>query len=137
MKIEVVLIDWNSTSDDKIKMDEYTKEYVKHVIKSKSLVHLKDVCEKDHVMTPDEVNWLKTILPTHYLFIDPGKDDNWFNNPTILDIINKFNMVVINSMKMVTTDVNDFIEIFKHHKTISNYFDYSHKTFIHVDCVIK
>jgi len=86
-----------------------------------------------------EFSKLVQIIPEYYLYIDPGKDESWFNESYIADILSsiKTKMVVVRTFKMTKPAVDEFInnmtkcqhESFPTFMRVSNPFDYEHVVF--------
>lgn len=86
-----------------------------------------------------EFSKLVQAIPEYYLYIDPGKDESWFNESYIADIFSsiKTKMVVVKTFKMTKPAVDEFInnmtkcqhESFPTFIRVSNPFDYEHVVF--------
>ena len=140
MKIEIKVTDFYGLTKENVldKLDEPIKEYLK---KSKykrfkcaiTEIDLSEIMNSKN-MTDDEFKTLMEYIPDYYLSIDTGDDDSWINNLSYMELISKFEIVYVNTMKIVSPSVDTLISNIKTclfetpHNRVSNEFDYSHIT---------
>lgn len=132
MTIQIILTpDLESMNKDMVysKFDEVIREYLR---KDKWVP--RDIYEntKNGKLTDDEFTKLQMLIPEYYLYIDPGKDEEWIHNKTILNLLNRFNVVRVNTGHMKKAAVDTFMENVtksEMYEKISNVYDYSHVTF--------
>lgn len=146
MKIEIKTIDVKNITKENIfgltnpQIREYLRNYkwklsnglVMNFDAGKILDNVKDVGDF-------EFNNLVQRIPEYYLYIDPGKDESWFNEQYITDIFSsiKTKMVVVRTFKMTKPAVDEFVDNMtkcKHESLpkfvrVSNPFDYEHVVF--------
>ncbi len=140
MKIEIKVTDFSELTKENVldKLDEPVKEYLK---KSKykrfkgaiTEINLSEIMNSKN-MTDDEFKTLMEYIPDYYLSIEPGEDASWINNLSYMELISKFEIVYVNTMKIVSPLIDTLISNIKTclfetpHNRVSNEFDYSHIT---------
>ena len=146
MKIEIKTIDVKNITKENI--FELTNPQIREYIRnlkwklSNGLILNFDagkILDNSKDATDFEFSKLVQIIPEYYLYIDPGKDESWFNESYITDILSsiKTKMVVVRTFKMTKPTVDEFInnmtkcqhESFPTFIHVSNPFDYEHVVF--------
>lgn len=142
VKIEVKVTDFSGLTKENVldKLDEPIKEYLKKskYIRFKGCLGVIDneVSDIFNVkdITDEQFDKLNSSIPAYYLSIDPGKDESWIDNPAIMDIISKFEIVHVNTLRMTKPSIERLVsnihESYELYPMIdlSNEFDYSHIT---------
>ena len=141
MEIKVIMISKEGLTKENIisKMNPYVKEYLKKMKKvliDHNLVDVdfRETFEMGENMTDEQFNVLRCAIPEYYLYIDPGSEEEWVDDNTIIEILRKFNLVVFWTAKVKRHPIDQFIQHVHdnrgtfNYKRVSNEFDYSHIT---------
>ena len=144
MKIEIKTIDVKNITKENIfeltnpQIREYIR-YFKWKLFNGHIMNFNEILNNVKDAKDFEFSKLVQMIPESYLYIDPGKDEAWFNESYITEIFSsiKTKMVVVRTFKMTKPAVDEFInnmtkcqhESFPMFVHVSNPFDYEHVVF--------